>query len=178
MSPQVATALISGFIALVVAGGSGLLTWSQVRRERTKWLVDLKAAYTLELYKTRLNSYPELLTMIAGLSTRTIDSVTTGQAGAIATSLNSWLYSTGGLCADSRSRAAVVALRELCDSWAKSGQRPEELYRIRNAVLAFLRHDLDLGDPESYDFSNTSTLLSELQEELARLERPRRQLGK
>lgn len=63
MSAQVEATLISAAVALVVAGGGGLLTWSQVRRERTKWLVDLKAAYTLELYKTRLNSYPELFTL-------------------------------------------------------------------------------------------------------------------
>lgn len=174
MSAQVEATLISAAVALVVAGGGGLLTWSQVRRERTKWLVDLKAAYTLELYKTRLNSYPELFTIMSGLSTRSVASVTKAAAETIAADLNSWLYSIGGMCADSRTRAAVVGLRVCCDNWPENGQQPEELYKIRNAVLTFLRRDLDLGDPEFYDFDDTSTLLNDLQDDLAKLERSKR----
>ena len=55
---QVANALISGIVALVVAGGSGLLAWAQIRRERRRWLVDVKVAWALELHRARLASYP------------------------------------------------------------------------------------------------------------------------
>jgi hypothetical protein len=166
MSTQVITALISGTVALAVAGVGGLLTWSQVRRERTKWLVDIKAAYTLELYKTRLNSYPELLQVMSKISSRSIKSVTPIESEAVAAELNSWFYSVGGLCADARTRGAVLGLRECCDLWARSGTRPKELFAIRNAALFFMRRDLDLAALESYDFSNTSTLLAELQADL------------
>jgi hypothetical protein len=163
MSTQVTTALISGTVALAVAVAGGLLTWTQVRRERTKWLVDIKAAYTLELYKARLNSYPELVQIMLKVSSRSIGSVTLIEAQAVAAELNSWFYSVGGLCADSRTRGAVLGLRECCDLWARSGTRPKEFFAIRNAALFFMRRDLDLGGLESYDFSNTSTLLAELQ---------------
>src|SRR5450759_3821625 len=107
MSTQVTTALISGVVALIVACAGGLLTWTQVRRERIKWLVDLKAAYTLKLYEARLNSYPELMQIMLKVSSRSIESVALTEAQAIATELNSWFYSAGGLCADSRTRGAV-----------------------------------------------------------------------
>lgn len=55
---QVATALISGVVALLVAGASALLTLAQIRREHRKWLTDLKAAWSIELYKTRMATYP------------------------------------------------------------------------------------------------------------------------
>jgi hypothetical protein len=166
MSSQIISALISGTVALAVAGVGGLLTWSQVRRERIKWLVDVKASYTIKLYETRLNSYPELLKTISRISTRSISSVTPTDAQAIAAELNSWFYSAGGLCADSRTRGAVLGLRECCDYWARNGKRPKEFFEIRNAALTFMRRDLDLGGLESYDFSNTSTLLAELQADL------------
>lgn len=108
---------------------------------------------------------------MSGLSTRSVASITKAAAETIAADLNSWLYSIGGMCADSRTRAAVVGLR-VC--WPENGQQPEELYKIRNAGLTFLRRDLDLGDPEFYDFGDTSTLLNDLQDDLAKLERSKR----
>jgi hypothetical protein len=166
MSVQVTTALISGAIALAVASIGGLITWAQVQRERIKWLVDLKTAYTLEIYKARLNSYPELLEIMSKVSSRAVASVTASEAESIAAELNTWFYSVGGLCADSRTRGAVLALRQSCDVWAVHDTRPKELYQIRNAVLIFMRRDLDLGVPESYDFSNASTLLAEIQADI------------
>jgi hypothetical protein len=43
----------------------GYFTWSQIQRERKKWLIDLKAAYEMERYKTRLASYPKVFEIIA-----------------------------------------------------------------------------------------------------------------
>ena len=70
---QVATALISGFVALLVAGGSALLTLTQIRGEHRKWLADLKSAWSLELYKARLATYPEVHQALAPLSHVSID---------------------------------------------------------------------------------------------------------
>jgi hypothetical protein len=75
MSTQIISALISSVVALAVASAGGILTWIQVRRERIKWLVDLKAAYTLKLYEAPLDSYPDLLRIMSRVSTRSIDSV-------------------------------------------------------------------------------------------------------
>ena len=65
----------------------------------------------------------------------------------------------------------MVSLRVCCDNWPENGQQPGGLYDIRNAALTFLRRDLD---PEFYDFGDTSTLLSDLQGDLAKIERSKR----
>ena len=57
---QVSTALISGVVALVVAGGSAMLALAQIRGERRKWLADIKATWSLELYKTRMQTFSSL----------------------------------------------------------------------------------------------------------------------
>ncbi len=171
MSDQVSAAVISGAVAIVIATASGFLTWIQVRRERRKWLVDAKVAIALELYKTRISSYPSLLEAIEPLSTRNLDQMTPEAASKIAIQLNRWLYSTGGACADAKVRGALLGLRQCCDRWASSGTRPAELYQFRNLLISFLRRDLDVGGLESYDFATTSTLLGELQAELDAMER-------
>ena len=111
MSAQVVTALISGLIALVVAGGSGLLTWTQIRRERNKWQVEIKTAYALELHKTRLGSYPEVFRTLLKISHGTGGTINAETAAEVARELNSWLYSTGGMCADELTRGAILGLR-------------------------------------------------------------------
>lgn len=174
MSTQVAAAVISGVVAILIAGSSGLLTWIQVRKERTKWLVDTKVAYSLELFKARLSTYPELLRIISPLSTRSVETITPERAKEVANEINDWFYSSGGLCAEPTTRGALLGLREACDRWASTGRRPAEFYAYRNFVIAYLRRDLDLGAPESFDFANDSTLLSRLQEDLELIEQERR----
>lgn len=70
---QLSTALISGVVALVVAGGSAMLALAQIRGERRKWLADIKATWSLELYKTRMATYPEVHQALASLSHVSID---------------------------------------------------------------------------------------------------------
>lgn len=171
MTEEVGAAFISGIVAIVIAATTGFLTWSQVRRERRKWLVDAKVAIALELYKTRISSYPPLLEAIEPLSTRNLDQMTPDAARDVATKLNRWLYSTGGACADAKVRGALLGLRHCCDRWAGSGTRPTELYPFRNLLISFLRRDLDVGGLESYDFTTTSSLLGELRADLDAMER-------
>jgi hypothetical protein len=68
VSTQILAVLISGLVALVVAGGSSFLSWTQIRRERDKWQVDVKLAYALELHKARMASYPEVFQVLLKLS--------------------------------------------------------------------------------------------------------------
>jgi hypothetical protein len=164
---QVATALISGFVALLVGGASALLTVAQIRRERRKWLTDVKVAWSLELHKTRIASYPDALRAIVPLSHAKASPITPETCGTVADELNEWLYSTGGLCADATTRGAVFGLRKCCHKWAKKGgSEPADLYQWRDLTIAFLRRDLDLMGNEDHDFHLGSTLLSKLQEEL------------
>jgi hypothetical protein len=164
---QVGTALISGFVALMVAGGSALLTLTQIRGEHRKWLADLKAAWSLELYKVRLATYPEVHQALTPLSHVSMEALTPEIAGAVAFKLNEWIYSAGGLCADSTTRGAVLKLRECCFGWAKEGgAAPADLYQWRNLTTTCLRRDIDVLGLDSYDFGQDATLLEKLEREL------------
>ncbi|WP_326673378.1 hypothetical protein [Streptomyces canus] len=167
MNDQVATALVSGLVALLVAGGSGLLTLVQIRREYRKWRTDLKAAWALENHKTRLASYPDAFAVIRRLSHGSSDAATPQVAAKVADDLNDWLYSTGGMCADADTRGALLGLRHSCRRWAESGgQRPDDLYTWRNLTLEFLRRDLDIMGLETYGSELDATMLEKLQQEL------------
>jgi hypothetical protein len=168
---QVATALISGAVALLVAGASALLALAQIRREHRKWLTELKAAWSVELYKTRMSTYPRAHQALAPLSHASDEVITREVAGSVARELNDWLYSVGGLCADATTRGALLGLRECCRQWAADGQQPAQLYEWRNLLTTFLRRDLDVLGLDSYDFDPGSTLLAKLQFELQALER-------
>jgi hypothetical protein len=170
VSTQVLTALISGLVALVVAGGGGLITWTQIRRERDKWQVEIKTAYALELHKTRLSSYPEVFCILSRLSHGADVAVSAEIAGEVARELNSWFYSTGGMCADETTRGAILGLRVACEQWARTRTKPPETYAIRNIAIRFLRRDLDLEGLESYDFDKPSTILQKLRAELSNIE--------
>lgn len=170
---EVTTALISGFVALLVGGVSALLTLSQIRREHRRWLTDLKSAWSIELYKSRMATYPAVHEALSPLShTANVDS---RAAAAVAEDLNSWIYSAGGLCADAATRGAILGLRDCCRNWARNGgEQPDDLYKWRNLVTTFLRRDLDLGGLDSYDFDSPSTLLHQLERELEPAKAPRK----
>jgi hypothetical protein len=165
--PAVTTTVIAAFVALLVAAGAGLLTWGQIRRERQQWLVEVKVAWALELHKTRLVAYPGAFEAIAPLSTPHRAALTAEVAGQVAKELNTWLYSTGGMCADSTTRGAMLGLRDSCDKWAANGgSRPAQLYEFRNLAIVFLRRDLDLTGPDSFDVHRHVALLAKLREDL------------
>jgi hypothetical protein len=170
MSIELQTALISAGVATLTAFIAGYISWVQLRRERNKWLVDLKSTYSLELYKSRLVVYPEAFEIIGKLSSFH-GSVTTQTAGEVASKLNDWLYSLGGVCAGTPTRGAILGLRESCREWAGEEKVPSDLYAWRNAALSLLRLDLDLHGLESYDFSNLRSLLGQVQDDIRSLEK-------
>jgi hypothetical protein len=165
---QITTALLSGIIvALIVVAGIGALAWAQIRNEHERWSADAKVARALELHKARLASYPVAMEAIAPLSTHCRAALTAEVAGEVAEKLNTWLYSTGGMCADATTRAAVLGLRDSCQTWAaKGGARPPQLYEFRNLTIAYLRLDLDLPGLEPFDPHRGVTLLAKLRDDL------------
>jgi hypothetical protein len=176
VAAQVTTALIAGFVALVVAVGGGVLTWAQVRRERERWIADVKVAWALELRRARLAAYPAAFQAIAPLSTHRRSTLTAEVASEVAEKLNTWLYSTGGMCADATTRGAVLGLRDSCAKWASVGDaRPPQLYEFRNLTITFLRRDLDLRGldayDDAYDFQRNVTLLNKLRDDLDALDK-------
>lgn len=164
MPPEIQTALISAAVAFFTASISGYFTWSQIRRERSKWLIDLKSSYSIELYKTRLENYPKVYTILAKLSHYASEPVTPDKAKQIGRELNDWFYSVGGLCADVNTRAALLGLRDACLSWTQ-GDKPLELDEWRDATMLMLRRDLDLEGLESFKLKNRESLLQLLKAE-------------
>lgn len=165
MSTEILSALIAALVALITAAISGFITWSQVQRERTKWLVDLKTAYNVELYKARLAEYPKLLHVLEKLSTRAAIPMTPETSQKIANEINDWFYSAGGLCADASTRGALLGLRESLLQW-REGPLPPEIRQWRNAVVFSLRRDLDVMGLESFNPDDTAPLLEKLKKEM------------
>ncbi len=58
MEVQIQAALISAAISLIAAISSIIFNIYQIRREKKKWLFELKTSYSEELYKARLATYP------------------------------------------------------------------------------------------------------------------------
>ena len=166
MPLELQTALIAAVVALVTAALSSFITWSQIQREKTKWLTDLKTSYSVELYKTRLASYPRIFEVLGRLSKHAPVPVTPETAKHIAQEIHEWLYSPGGLCADASTRGALKELRSICASW-QQGERPPALGEWRHSALFLVRRDLDLQGFESFDPKDRETLLKKVQAEMA-----------
>ena len=167
MPIELQTALISAIVALITALFGGYLTWNQIQRERKKWLIDLKTAYSLELYKMRLASYPKVFEIIEKLSRHASEPVTQEKAKEAAQELNEWFYSAGGMCAETSTRGAIRGLRDCCFKWGrKGGNTPSDIYEWRNAAILLLRRDLDIQGLESFDFAEGAKLFKKLREEI------------
>lgn len=168
MPLEIQTAIISAVVALFTASIGGFLTWSQIQRERRRWLIDIKTAYSVELYKTRLASYPLVYNIIKQLSTFALatEPVTPEKANQIAQELNDWFYSVGGMCAEADTRGALLGLREACAAWGK-GEKPSDLDDWRFTSMFLLRRDLDIRGLESFDLNNKATMLEMLKAEIS-----------
>ncbi|MEU4562882.1 hypothetical protein AB0F72_31265 [Actinoplanes sp. NPDC023936] len=166
MPVPVIAALVSGLVALAVGLASGAIALLQFRREKSKWIVDTKMAWNLELYKRRLDSYPAVFDAMRALSHGSAEPATAETADEVAHCLNDWLYSAGGMSASSTSRGAVLGLRIMCRNWHRTGERPKELYEFRNMSLRSLRLDLDLVGLEEYEFDDMKSWLRRLQDEM------------
>lgn len=170
MSKEILSALVSAIVALITASLTGYFTWLQIRRDRAKWVIELKASYNLELYKVRLASYPEIFEVIGELSNRAPEPLTPDKAKRIAQKVNAWLYSGGGLCASKETRGALLGIRETCLGW-HSEPMPSEthklLYDFRNTAQLMLRRDIDVKGVDSYNFGNLKSMLEELKDEVS-----------
>jgi hypothetical protein len=165
MPTEIVNALIAAIVALLTAGLSGYVTWNQIQRERRKWLIDLKTAYSVELYKTRLAEYPKVLHILQKLSSRAPAPRTPEIAQEVGREINDWFYSTGGLCADATTRGALLGLRNACLHW-KNGTKPDEIRVWRNAAIFSLRRDLDIKGLEDFNPDDTTPLLEKLKKEM------------
>lgn len=96
-----------------------------------------------ELHKLRLATYPQLHQLLQKLSPPPHVPLTAEQCHHIATEINNWLYSAGGLYTESETRTAIINLRDLCLDW--DGDR-QQLAEGRDTVLHLLRKDIGIED--------------------------------
>jgi hypothetical protein len=175
MPPETQAALIAGAVSLITAtitaiiGGS--IALKRMRREQGKWLTELKSTYAAELYQARLAAYPHMQEIMGQLSSQAQEPLTPAQAHHVAQQINQWIYSSGGLVAETSTRAAILGLRDACAAWHE-GPPPQEILEWRNAALFLLRRDLDVLGLESRDaLKDRTSLLAKIQTEISEITR-------
>ncbi len=164
MSIDLQTALIAATVALVTASITGVLTWQQLRRERAKWLFDLKTSISLELYKARMTDYTGMMKILSKLSRKGKPPLTIKTAQELAQEINDWMYSAGGLFASARTRNAGFAIRDILMGWTE-GSIPREAIQVRDALIWSMKMDMDISPDSRWRYSS-DTVLKQLQDEM------------
>jgi hypothetical protein len=106
-----------------------------------------------------------MFTIIGKLSHKAKVPATAGSAKDIAEELYDWLYSAGGMCAESSARGAPLKLRDACFHWNKRGVKPDDSYKWRNYSLPLLRDDLGMKGLESFDYRKMASHIERVKEE-------------
>ena len=168
MSTELQTALIAAGVALITALVPAIISLQQVRRERARWLYDIKTTVSVELHRKRMEEYAGLSKILMGLSTTSQKQLTIARAHQIAGEINEWMYGAGGLIASSKTRNAGWALRDRLLRW-KAGQQPKDIMEVRTLLLWSMRNDLDIPSGRLQDTEEDS-LLEKLKDEMNRVD--------
>jgi hypothetical protein len=165
MSPELQAAVIAAIVALITGGVTGYLTWAQIRRERDKWLYDIKTNISVELHRARMAEYGRLSKLLLGTSTASREKLTPATAHEMANEINDWMYGAGGLMASARTRNAGWALRDRLLRW-KEGKQPKDILEVRTLLWWSMRQDLDIPSGREDDLAEDK-LIKQLQDEMA-----------
>ncbi|SRR6266446_1850896 len=155
-------------ISIVAAASSiaaAFLTWRKFHYHRKEWLVEIKKAYSTEIMKARLETYPELLSHLSHLSSVTYDHSKSNRSKLV-DNLNKWLYAKGGLVAERQLRNCIVHLR---DALRKDDVTKEEIFHWKHMTTFFLRYDVDVFGLEDSISSKQLELLSETKQRVDNL---------
>ena len=164
MSPELQAALIAAAVALVTGVVTGYLTWTQIRRERDKWLYDIKTNISVELHRRRMEEYAKLSGVLIDLSRANNEKLTLAKAHRVAEEINEWMYGGGGLIASARTRNAGWALRDRLLRW-KAGKQPKDILEVRTLLWWSMRQDLDIPSGREEDVPEDK-LIKQLQDEM------------
>jgi hypothetical protein len=167
MLTELQTALIAAGVALVTALIPAIVSWQQVRRERARWLYDIKTNVSVELHRKRMEEYAGLSKILMALST-TQKELTIARAHQIAAEINEWMYGAGGLVASAKTRNAGWALRDRLLRW-KAGRQPKDIMEVRTLLLWSMRNDLDIPSGRAQDTEEDS-LLEQLKRDMNKVD--------
>jgi hypothetical protein len=109
--------------------------------EKNQWALELTNLREMELFKQRLQEYPELFTDLGALSSHNLGALTPGKALTLADKLNEFGYGKAGLCMLPDTRQAVLILRNSLKAF-DAGQNIETIKDPRTNLLELMRRDL------------------------------------
>jgi hypothetical protein len=164
MSPELQSALIAAAVALATGVVTGYFTWARIRREREKWLYDIKTTISVDLHVARMAEYARLSKLLIGTSTASHEKLTPAKAHEMADLINEWMYGAGGLMASARTRNAGWALRDRLLRW-KEGKQPKDILQVRTLLWWSMRQDLDIPSGREDDLPEDK-LIKQLQDEM------------
>lgn len=137
--PEYLTIMIS-LASAATSIATAVFTWRKFRFDKRSWIIEIKKAYSSEICKARLETYPILLSYIEEVSTLNHNKLILPNIE-LAEKLNAWLYGKGGLVAESKLRNCILHLR---DELTKDEGSLERVVRWKHATIFFLRYDLDI----------------------------------
>ena len=172
MSTELVTALIAAGVSLFTSLIAGSLTYQQIKRERAKWLFDLKVSFSSELYKARMIEYSKMMETLYSLSRRAKTKLTPGDAHRIAEEINQWMYGAGGLYASARTRKAGYDARDTLLAW-NEGDFPRSIIDTRESLIWSMKEDLDIPFGSRKAEFPREPILTLLQDEMKTIEKQR-----
>jgi hypothetical protein len=118
----------------------------RIKHEENKWVLELNSQRELELYRTRLRTYPDIFIALEQLSQYRVNELSEDAAIELANSLNVWGYSEAGLCMSSDTRESVFSLRRKLEKYLHKEINARDLTKgPRTDLIELMRRDLNHG---------------------------------
>jgi hypothetical protein len=144
--------------------------------DHRKWKEQLALQLAQKHVDARLSEYPSMWTIVRGVAKHNheTNNLTSEASRAIATEVETWRYSKGGLLAEETTRDAALAFQKALWDYDGSKEMFSSIRHARRLLRASLRADMGLGEDSYgqsiYDLTATrhkiEKELSELKEKL------------
>ena len=161
-----AYALMGAVLGAVVNYHRSKLEARRIDHERQRWLLELHAKFEDKLHDLRVKEYPPMLADLELLSHYRIQGVEPEQLRELASKLNTWGYSLGGLCMSGATRDALFALRFKLTDFIDGKIDPESFMAgPRTDLIELMRPDLNHS---TSTWRNLPSLLAEIESAVKR----------
>lgn len=140
--------------------------------EKLKWREQLALELAKRHLDARLDSYSQLWALVRAVARHTERSgkLTQEQCKQIATDIEAWRYSKGGLLAEETTRDAAIALQSALWQYDLTSEGFVKIRQARRLVRAALRADMGLGaNSEGQDIFDATAARQRIAQELLAL---------